>query len=57
MELVSGVESSGNPRTESFQSAEDESLEEKGAARSKRRTSKTKTSRKRSEVDDHSALF
>ena len=57
IEVVSGVDSSGRPGTEPFQSADDESLEEKGAARSKRRTSKTKVSRKRSEVDDHSALF
>ena len=48
--LVSGLDSSGKPRTSQFDGSEDESLEAKGSARSRRRTTK-------GEVDDGSSLF
>ena len=48
--LVSGLDSSGKPRTAPFDASDDESLEAKGSARSRRRTAKR-------EVDDGSSLF
>jgi len=57
IELVSGLDESGRPQTERFEDAGGTSLAEKGAARSKRRSSKTTTGRSRSEVDDRSSLF
>lgn len=48
--LVSGLDSSGKPKTKNFDAGEDESLEAKSASRSRRRTA-------RSEVDDESSLF
>jgi len=48
--LVSGIDSSGKPRTKQFDGSEDESLKAKGSARSRRRSAK-------GEVDDGSSLF
>lgn len=48
--LVSGLDASGKPRSTPFAVSDDESLEAKGSARSRRRTAK-------GEVDDGSSLF
>ena len=48
--LVSGLDASGKPKTKNFDAGDDESLEEKGASRSRRRSA-------RSQVDDESSLF
>jgi exodeoxyribonuclease VII small subunit len=48
--LVSGMDASGKPRTAPFDASDDDSLEAKGSARSRRRTAK-------GEVDDGSSLF
>jgi len=48
--LVSGLDASGKPRIAPFDASDDESLEAKGSARSRRRTAK-------GEVDDGSSLF
>ncbi|MCG8449997.1 MAG: exodeoxyribonuclease VII small subunit [Pirellulales bacterium] len=50
IELVSGVDSEGRPRTKPFDDADEESLEQKGASRSRRRSAQSK-------VDDASSLF
>ncbi len=54
--LVGGVDASGRPRTEPFEEGNDESLETKGSARSKRRTAQKGRS-SRGDVDDASTLF
>ncbi len=59
IELVAGVDASGQPRTEPFCDADDvenESLTTKGASRSRRRSTKTR-SKPQDEVDDSSSLF
>ena len=48
--IVSGVDSSGKPKTKAFEASGEESLEAKGSARSRRRTA-------RGEVDDDGSLF
>ena len=48
--LVSGLDASGKPRIAPFDASDEESLEAKGSARSRRRTAKR-------EVDDDSSLF
>lgn len=48
--LVSGLDASGKPRIAPLEAAEDESLEAKGTARSRRRSAP-------GEVDDGSSLF
>ena len=48
--LVSGLDAAGKPKTKSFDAGEDDSLEVKGAARSRRRTA-------RQQADDESSLF
>lgn len=55
IELVSGLDASGQPVTEVFVEEEEITLEEKGASRSRRRSSAS--ARTRSEVDDGSTLF
>jgi len=66
IELVSGVDAAGNPRSESFSDGEtddvdSETLEKKSASRSRRRTAPAKGAASRSksgsEVDDASSLF
>jgi exodeoxyribonuclease VII small subunit len=44
IELLSGMDAEGNPITEPFDEQEHESLEEKAAARGRRRTSDTTAS-------------
>ena len=53
IELVSGVDAEGKPRTEPFDDSAGSSLGEKGAARGRRRTRKSAPD----EVDDSSTLF
>jgi len=56
IELVSGLDSAGRPRTEPFEDPGGADLDEKGSARSRRRSMKSARSSK-SEVDDASSLF
>ena len=62
IELVSQVDDAGKPQTEPFDDESSASLDEKGAARSRRpssrKSSATKTKRRTSsEVDDNTSLF
>jgi exodeoxyribonuclease VII small subunit len=62
IELLSGVDADGNPITEPFADAEIETLEEKSAVRSQRRTAVAKASSVRisvesDDIDDCSRLF
>ena len=57
IELVSGVDAEGGGRTEPFDEAEEETLAQKGAARSRRRSVANKGSKSHSDVDDGSSLF
>lgn len=62
IELLSGMDAEGNPITEPFDESEHESLEDKAAARGRRRTSGTtaSTGKRRSsdlDIDDPSRLF
>jgi len=62
IELVSQVDASGQPQTEAFDDETSASLDEKGAARSRRRGGGKQSTpqakrRARSEVDDNSSLF
>lgn len=53
IELLSGIDAKGNPITEPFDEQEHGSLEEKAAARGRRRSSGARsTERKRSNLDD-----
>jgi len=56
IELVSGLDSEGRPRSEPFEDPGDASLDEKGSARGRRRSSKSGQVSK-TEVDDASTLF
>jgi exodeoxyribonuclease VII small subunit len=62
IELLSGMDAEGNPITEPFDESEDASLEDKAAARGRRRTSGTTApaGKRRSsdlDIDDPSRLF
>jgi exodeoxyribonuclease VII small subunit len=62
IELLSGMDANGNPITEPFEDAQFESLEEKSAGRSQRRTTVAKASSVRvsvesNDIDDPSRLF
>jgi exodeoxyribonuclease VII small subunit len=62
IELLSGIDADGNPITEPFDEAEIETLEEKAAARSQRRTTIAKSASVRisvqsNDMDDPSRLF
>ena len=59
IELVSKVDSTGRVATESYEDAEESSLQEKGDSRSRKRTAKPKSKRSaaRTEVDDETSLF
>ncbi len=57
IELVSQVDASGKPKTEAFDDESSASLDEKGAARSRRRSVPKAKRRTNSEVDDSSSLF
>ena len=61
IELVSKVDSEGNASTSQFEADGDETLEQKGASRSRKRSASLKTStprrKTRDEVDDESSLF
>ncbi len=61
IELLSGVDADGNPITEPYDDQEHGSLEEKAAARGRRRTSEQNPTRSRSsrkrDVDDPRQLF
>jgi exodeoxyribonuclease VII small subunit len=62
IELLSGIDADGNPITEPFEEAEIETLEEKAAARSQRRTTIAKSSAVRisvrsNDIDDPGRLF
>jgi len=62
IELLSGVDADGNPITEPFEEAQIDSLEEKAASRSQRRTTVAKSSAVRisvrsNDVDDPNRLF
>lgn len=59
IELVTNVDASGKPHTEAFDDESSASLEAKGAARSRRRSTKAspKAKQRGSEVDDVSSLF
>ena len=61
IELVRSVDASGNPQSVPFDQTDSESLEQKGAARSRRRTApeKSQSGRPKSspKVDDSSSLF
>jgi len=61
IELVAGVDASGQPRTEPFEDADEDadggdSLAAKGASRSRRRSTKSR-GKPQSEVDDPTSLF
>jgi exodeoxyribonuclease VII small subunit len=62
IELLSGVDAQGNPVTEPFDDEQLDSLEEKAAARGRRRTSGTRESRAKRkaqdrDIDDSHRLF
>jgi len=62
IELVSQVDASGKPQTEAFDDESSASLDEKGAARSRRRSAPkakrpTQSEVDSSEVDDNTSLF
>ena len=62
IELLSGVDADGNPITQPFEDTESDSLEDKAASRSQRRTTVTKSSAVRisvrnNDVDDANRLF
>ncbi len=61
IELVSQVDESGKPQTDPFDDESSASLDEKGAARSRRRTVKNAAPkakrRANGEVDDNTSLF
>ena len=62
IELLSGVDADGNPITEPFEESQIDSLEEKAASRSQRRTTVAKSSAVRisvrsNDVDDPNRLF
>ncbi len=61
IELVAGVDAQGRATTTPFEDVEDESLTEKSASRSRRRSATEKSSRQPrksdSDVDDGSSLF
>jgi len=62
IELLSGVDSEGNPITEPFEEAELNSLDEKAALRGQRRTTVAKSSTVRisvrsNDIDDSERLF
>ena len=62
IELLSGVDADGNPITEPFEEGQNESLEEKAAARGQRRTTIAKSSSVRvsvpsNDVDDPERLI
>lgn len=55
--LVAGLDAEGNPRTEPFDALASESLEEKAANRSERRTRRRKTGRSRDVSADEEATM
>ena len=61
IELVSGMDEEGRPRTEPFEDGDDATLEQKGASRSRRRSAAQKGAgrgrKSSSDVDDGSSLF
>ena len=62
IELLSGVDADGNPITQPFEETESDSLEEKAASRSQRRTTVTKSSAVRisvrnNDIDEPNRLF
>ncbi len=57
IELVSKVDADGEPQTEPFDDESSVSLDEKGAARSRRRSAPKAKRRASSDVDDGSSLF
>jgi exodeoxyribonuclease VII small subunit len=62
IELLSGVDADGNPITQPFEEADDDSLEAKAAARGQRRTTVTKATAVRvtmrdNDIDDPNRLF
>jgi exodeoxyribonuclease VII small subunit len=62
IELLSGIDANGNPVTEPFDDTQFESLEEKSAGRSQRRTTVAKASSMRiavetDDIDDPGRLF
>jgi exodeoxyribonuclease VII small subunit len=61
IELLSGVDAQGNPITEPFDDQQVDSLEEKAAARGRRRSSGTRDSeakgRSRRDIDEGQRLF
>jgi len=60
IELVSGLDADGKAQAVPFDEEDDDSLDAKGEARGRRRTTATNTAKKRpsaSEVDDESSLF
>ena len=61
IELVSQVDASGKPQTDPFDDESTASLDEKGAARSRRRSVKSAAPKKKrppsTEVDDTTSLF
>ena len=57
IELVSQVDASGKPQTEAFDDEATASLDEKGAARGRRRSVSRSKSRANEEVDDSESLF
>ena len=59
IELLSGVDANGNPITEPFDDEAGETLAEKGAARSRRRSNKRTSGRvaNKADMDDRGRLF
>ena len=59
IELLSGIDAEGNPITTPFDAGVDDSLEEKAAARGRRRTSDSaaKRPRRADDMDDPGRLF
>lgn len=57
IELVSKVDADGQPQTEAFDDESSASLDEKGAARNRRRSAPKSKRRGGSEVDGTSSLF
>lgn len=57
IELVSRVDASGQPETEAFDAESSASLDEKGGARTRRRSAPKAKRRPSSEVDDTTSLF
>ncbi|MBD15936.1 MAG: exodeoxyribonuclease VII small subunit [Planctomycetaceae bacterium] len=55
--LVSGVDSEGHPQTESFDEGGEDSLVQKGASRSRRRSAPSPGRKSRSDMDGTSSLF